>query len=225
MELALMTKRGPGRPPKPKETLVQAALNRPLPEGLQAAMDRVQKAMEAEDAVRAVERDGREHEGDVDRQIAHLRQQISEATIRREVADRLGDDDGAPTQAAIDALQAELEAKVVRHADRTTRDVAFATEKERRRQDRLAAARELSELLRPGSEALLKAADEQLAECARQAGEAYLAVAKLLPEKPLHEVWLSKVREFGVHDTPEEIEIDQLLERAADLVFRGALGR
>lgn len=222
MELTTLVKRG--RPPKPKETLVQAALNRPLPEGLQAAMDRVQRAFEAEDAVRNVERNSRDTEGDVDLQIKHLRQQISEATIRREVADRLGDDDSAPTQAQIDALQTDLEAKVARHADRTTRVAAFAAEKERRRQERLAAAQDLARLMEPSTNELLRAADEQLAECARQAAEAYLAVSKLVREKGRHDVWLNKVSDFGVHDTPDEIDIDEMRDRAADLIFRGCFG-
>lgn len=217
MELQSYIKRGPGRPPNPKKSPVQVALERAAPAQLTDAVDKVKKAIEAfrrassarSEFLTPVSMTG----------IPDLQRELQQAVVRREVADRIGDDGDAPSLEEIADLQHKLDAALAERDGRQQKLEAFGREVERRRELLDDAWAELSAQLSAWREPVRKEAEAALEQAARAVSEAYAADQQTDPtgyaarQKPT----LPRVVGGGSHTVVGDVSIPREIQDALDV--------
>jgi len=171
------TVRPRGRAVKNDQTPIERALAAPLPDGAEAAVQKVETALNAF----KVASDAHTQHASAETKLAAegalrvAEAALSKAIARRTVADRLGDDDG-PSDAEIAALEDKVEAEQLKVAQFTPTIRAYEEERERRRQLLKDSIAELEAIFGPYDRAILDASDEQTQIAADMYGQAVAAV-------------------------------------------------
>jgi hypothetical protein len=149
-----------------------SALAKPLPSGVAAAVERVEKARAALDAATSARSELAAVPPHVhDAEIKEAETRLHEATISREIADRLGDDGNAPTLADIEKLEKALAQARASVADVETKRAAYTRVVNDRKAALTDVHSELSKLLAPWLDNALSAADAKVAEGMRMIAE------------------------------------------------------
>lgn len=221
MSLATMVKRGPGRPPNPKKTPVQLALEAPLPAGLDAAIEKVDRARESLERFKESREESVAADEDVRLQIHARKVELSSAVIKREMADKFGDDDGdAPSLDDIRALEREIASLEARSGDREARRAAFDREVAAREAAYKEAGRELRHLMAPWVDVVIAAGDEQLAEAAKLMAEAYIAARRLQPYRHAPFVSVKALEGEAAHRGPDDVQLPAPVNKAVWAIQR-----
>lgn len=148
-------------------------------------------------------------------QIHARKVELSSAVIKREMADKFGDDDGdAPSLDDIRALEREIASLEARSGDREARRAAFDREVAAREAAYKEAGRELRHLLEPWKAVVLAAGDEQLAEAAKLMAEAYIAARRLEPYRHVPFVSLKPIEGIGQHRGPDDVQLPAAAHKA-----------
>lgn len=189
-------------------TPVRAALEAPVPANaaeLAARADRARAALAAAEQAKA---DARTTAPEEARQaVAKARAALDNALVQRDVADRLGEDDG-PTDEAIEALEDAFEQAKGRLANLESAGSAWDAEINRRRALLEAAIDDLNEATAPWRDAVEKAIDEQMSAAVAALGEARAALRALDPWRaPRAELFEPKVSGEGHYPCPSAVEL------------------
>lgn len=159
---------------------VRAALDMPLPAGIASLQTALNKAREAFHAAESARENARSTGLEDAKAYANrTRRALDTAIVQREVADRLGDDEGAPSHEAISALEDEHEAALAKLASLESSGGAYDDEVDRRRDLLDNATRDLRQAFGPWRRNVEEAADRQLEFAVFALGEARAALAKL----------------------------------------------
>jgi len=221
MSLATLAKRGPGRPPNPKKTPVQLALEAPLPDGLDAALEKVDRARASLERFKESREESVAADEDVRLQLHARRIELNSAVIKREMADRYGDDDGsAPALDEIQTIEREIASLEARSGDREARRAAFDREVAGRETAYKEAGRELRHLMALWMDVVIAAGDEQLGEAAKMAAEAYVAARRLQPFRNVPFISLHPLDGEANHRGPDDVPLPAAVTKAVTAIQR-----
>lgn len=199
-------------------TPLQTALAEPLPEALAAAIATADAAREAYATAEAAREDFEREPLKADAETAESA--LHAALASRDVAARIGDGAG-PSAKEVDALQKKRDAAVAARDGRTDRVRAFAAEIDRRRAALSEASGALDTILRAWRDRVLKAADLQLAEAVRLAGEAEKVADAV---SPLYggrdQISRPRIHAAGHHDGPTRFDLPEPAASAIEAWFR-----
>jgi hypothetical protein len=175
----LLPSRNGSRHKKGDMTRVQSALSEPLPGGIDQAVAKVKAAIEAFDVARSAfaEIGSAEAKAELEQAVMRAEFSLSDATVKREVADRIGGD--GPSDAEIEALETAFSRAKTARDSVDTRKAAYSGVVEARRKSLSDAQHELWAIVDAWVDAAYAAADRQLAEGVNLIGEA-LHMAKAL---------------------------------------------
>jgi chromosome segregation ATPase len=205
---------------KTAPTPVQAALARPLPAGLAAAVQNSKAAQAAFHAAQNALSEFREEARSCNAASAELA--LSSAIARREIAKRIGDD-VTDIEVEVDRLRREHSEATSRLAGRDAIITGFLAEIERCRQVLSSANASLNLTYMKWAEDVLAAADEQLASAARLAGEAQQTAAAMRPQYAgFLPVSFPRISTAGwAHEGPRRAELPAEIATAVDAWHSG----
>lgn len=174
-------KRGPGRPRTGVADMTElaAALNAPIPAGIEEAARKVEEAMAAFEVANSAFQESRSLNMPAQLRVAVEKAEdaLQEAVIKREVADRLGDD--GPTPEEIDALEKALSVAIAARGSSDVRQNAYREATDERREMLANAQQEMWALVKTWVGSVLAAADRQIAEGVKLIAEAQSAAESL----------------------------------------------
>lgn len=216
-----------GRPPKATPagmTPVQAVFAGRLPEGLEGAFDKITAALHAFETAKNALAGIKSHEARTSAEAAARQAEValSRAQARRDVADRIGQDDDTPSDEELERLAEARDKAAATLENFQPRVDAYGEEIERRREALYAAIEAANKTLATLGTAIEEAADQQLGIAADMAGEAYAALALRRGLTSAYNTSsFPKIRTEGRHSgkntveaPPSLVALYQLLEKA-----------
>ena len=199
--------RGRGRPPKSDLTPVQEALAQPLPAGIHDAVASVGAARESLNRAQAA-LDEHQQGTPATFAVEAARKAAEKASVRRQLADQLGDDDDAPAAEEVEKLQKAYSDAVALVNGKEARSAAFKEEIDRRRQALDQAHLALDAKLKGWRRAVVRAVEAQLAVAVQLAGEAQMTLYAVEPWRNVpSRMYLSSAESEIAHAGPERAEL------------------
>lgn len=177
----ILPRRGPGRPRKDSVDIsdLAAALNAPIPAGIEDAAKKVEAAVAAFELASTAhnESKGLGLPRQLQEAVDKAQRDLNEATVMREVADRLGGD--GPSDEELAALEKAVVTAISARDSSGVRTEAYRKVTEERRETLSQARQEMWKLVDEWVDAAFAAADRQIAEGVRLISEAHAAAGKL----------------------------------------------
>lgn len=203
------------------KSAVAAALSKPMPSGLKAALANVERADAAFKSARAALDDFRSAgTASSDQAVAEAQRALHEAAARRDVADRLGEEEDTPTDADLERLQGSLERAIALRDGRDARLAAYTDEMERRRAALDGALEVSGKILTDWKKPVIEAANAQLAQAAQMAGEALKVAETLEPWRGFYDRVRLPNLDGETHHGPDSVALPADIADATRAHFR-----